>query len=108
MIFSDLELARRLELLEHEAAEIAAARLREGEAAEIRTRLAADAGREVPRASRSAAVTVKRTRICQRGRIVIPPRRLACVPARRRGSPLSVVEPAATGAPTETTGSPLR
>jgi DNA repair protein RecN (Recombination protein N) len=35
------ELARRLELLEHEAAEIAAARLREGEAAEIRTRLAA-------------------------------------------------------------------
>jgi DNA repair protein RecN (Recombination protein N) len=35
------ELARRLELLEHEAAEIAAARLREGEAAEIRARLAA-------------------------------------------------------------------
>ncbi len=35
------ELARRLELLEHEAAEIAAARLRPGEAAEIRTRLAA-------------------------------------------------------------------
>jgi DNA repair protein RecN (Recombination protein N) len=35
------ELARRLELLEHEAAEIAAARLRDGEAAEIRTRLAA-------------------------------------------------------------------
>ena len=35
------ELARRLELLEHEVAEIAAARLREGEAAEIRTRLAA-------------------------------------------------------------------
>ncbi|MGZ8607757.1 MAG: DNA repair protein RecN [Actinomycetota bacterium] len=35
------ELARRLELLEHEAAEIAAARLRDGEAHEIRTRLAA-------------------------------------------------------------------
>ncbi len=35
------ELARRLELLEHEAAEIAAARLRPGEAAEIRARLAA-------------------------------------------------------------------
>jgi DNA repair protein RecN (Recombination protein N) len=35
------ELTRRLELLEHEAADIAAARLREGEAAEIRTRLAA-------------------------------------------------------------------
>ncbi|MDQ6794989.1 MAG: AAA family ATPase, partial [Chloroflexota bacterium] len=35
------ELARRLELLEHEAAEIAAARLKPGEAAEIRGRLAA-------------------------------------------------------------------
>jgi DNA repair protein RecN (Recombination protein N) len=35
------ELVRRLELLEHEAAEIAAARLRPGEAAEIRDRLAA-------------------------------------------------------------------
>src|SRR5829696_8260133 len=35
------ELARRLELLEHEAAEIAAARLRPGEADEIRARLAA-------------------------------------------------------------------
>jgi DNA repair protein RecN (Recombination protein N) len=35
------ELARRLELLDHEAAEIAAARLRPGEAAEIRARLAA-------------------------------------------------------------------
>ena len=35
------ELTRRLELLEHEAAEIAAARLRPGEADEIRTRLAA-------------------------------------------------------------------
>ena len=35
------ELGRRLELLEHEAAEIAAAHLREGEAAEIRTRLEA-------------------------------------------------------------------
>ncbi len=35
------ELARRLELLEHEAAEIGAARLREGEADEIRGRLAA-------------------------------------------------------------------
>jgi DNA repair protein RecN (Recombination protein N) len=35
------EQARRLELLEHEAAEIAAARLRPGEAAEIRARLAA-------------------------------------------------------------------
>jgi DNA repair protein RecN (Recombination protein N) len=35
------ELARRLELLEHEAAEIAAARLRPGEADEIRGRLAA-------------------------------------------------------------------
>jgi DNA repair protein RecN (Recombination protein N) len=35
------ELARRLELLDHEAADIAAARLRDGEAAEIRARLAA-------------------------------------------------------------------
>jgi DNA repair protein RecN (Recombination protein N) len=35
------ELTRRLELLEHEAAEISAARLRPGEADEIRTRLAA-------------------------------------------------------------------
>ena len=35
------ELTRRLELLEHEAAEIAAARLRPGEADEIRSRLAA-------------------------------------------------------------------
>ena len=35
------ELARRIELLEHEAAEIAAARLRPGEAAEIQARLAA-------------------------------------------------------------------
>jgi DNA repair protein RecN (Recombination protein N) len=35
------ELVRRLELLEHEAAEIAAARLRPGEAMEIRDRLAA-------------------------------------------------------------------
>jgi DNA repair protein RecN (Recombination protein N) len=35
------ELARRLELLEHEAAEIGGARLRPGEADEIRTRLAA-------------------------------------------------------------------
>jgi DNA repair protein RecN (Recombination protein N) len=35
------ELSRRLELLEHESAEIAAARLRPGEAAEIRARLAA-------------------------------------------------------------------
>jgi DNA repair protein RecN (Recombination protein N) len=35
------ELTRRLELLEHESAEIAAARLRDGEAEEIRTRLAA-------------------------------------------------------------------
>ncbi len=35
------ELARRLDLLEHEAAEIAAARLRPGEADEIRARLAA-------------------------------------------------------------------
>jgi DNA repair protein RecN (Recombination protein N) len=35
------EVGRRLELLEHEAAEIAAARLRAGEADEIRTRLAA-------------------------------------------------------------------
>lgn len=35
------ELARRLELLEHEAAEIAAARLRPGEAGELRARLAA-------------------------------------------------------------------
>jgi DNA repair protein RecN (Recombination protein N) len=35
------ELARRLDLLEHEAAEIAAARLRPGEAGEIRSRLAA-------------------------------------------------------------------
>ena len=35
------ELTRRIELLEHEAAEIAAARLRPGEAAEIQARLAA-------------------------------------------------------------------
>ena len=35
------ELARRMEILEHEAAEIAGARLRPGEAAEIRARLAA-------------------------------------------------------------------
>ncbi|GIW20081.1 MAG: DNA repair protein RecN [Chloroflexota bacterium] len=35
------ELARRIEIAEHEAAEIAAARLRPGEAAEIRERLAA-------------------------------------------------------------------
>ncbi len=35
------EVARRLEIAEHEAAEIAAARLRPGEAAEIRSRLAA-------------------------------------------------------------------
>jgi DNA repair protein RecN (Recombination protein N) len=35
------ELARRIALVEHEAAEIAAARLRPGEAAEIRSRLAA-------------------------------------------------------------------
>ena len=35
------ELARRLDLLEHEATEIAAARLRPGEADEIRARLAA-------------------------------------------------------------------
>src|SRR6266545_2531311 len=43
----------------------------------IRTRLAADAGRDVPRASRIAAVTVKRARTCRRGRIVVPPRRWA-------------------------------
>jgi DNA repair protein RecN (Recombination protein N) len=41
LAISPRELARRLELLEHEAAEIAAGRLRPGEAAEIRARLAA-------------------------------------------------------------------
>lgn len=46
------ELARRLELNEHEAAEIAAARLRPGEAAEIRARLdAAQHGEAIARGS---------------------------------------------------------
>jgi DNA repair protein RecN (Recombination protein N) len=46
------ELARRLELSEHEAAEIAAARLRPGEAAEIRGRLeAAQHGEAIARSS---------------------------------------------------------
>jgi DNA repair protein RecN (Recombination protein N) len=41
LILDPREQARRLELLEHEATEIAAARVRPGEAAEIRARLAA-------------------------------------------------------------------
>ena len=41
LVVDPRELARRLEVLEHEAAEIAAARLRPGEADEIRARLAA-------------------------------------------------------------------
>jgi DNA repair protein RecN (Recombination protein N) len=46
------ELVRRLELLEHEAAEIAAARLQSGEAAEIKARLAAaQHGEGIARAS---------------------------------------------------------
>src|SRR6266508_5698706 len=39
----------------------------------ILTRLAADAGRDEPRASSRAAVTVRRARTCRRGRIVVPP-----------------------------------
>ena len=46
------ELARRLEIAEHEANEIAAARLRPGEAAEIRARLdAAQHGEAIARGS---------------------------------------------------------
>ena len=46
------ELARRLDLLEHEAAEVAAAKLRPGEAAEIRARLdAAQHGEAIARSS---------------------------------------------------------
>jgi DNA repair protein RecN (Recombination protein N) len=49
------ELARRLELVEHEAAEIVAARLRPGEAAEIRARLAAaQHGEAIARGSATA------------------------------------------------------